>query len=95
MRQRLVTIALLIVAVISLLPMAGVYWSSWFAARHGCSVNESFARTCIIDGKDWGPTLEAAFATGWLMMIGLPVAILCVLALVIRAMRALRARRAR
>lgn len=94
MRQTLVTLSLLFIISVALSPMAAVFWSTRFASRHGCSVNEGFAQTCIVDGKDWGPTLTNAFAAGWLMLIGLPIAILALLYLLIRTVRAIRARRA-
>lgn len=57
MRNRLVNLALVVVILIALLPAAALYFASWFAAKHGCSVSAGFSQTCVVDGRDWTPTL--------------------------------------
>lgn len=91
MRNRLVNLALVVVILIALLPAAALYFASWFAAKHGCSVSAGFSQTCVVDGRDWTPTLSSAFDAGQLMLIGLPVAILALFYLSRRIVKARRA----
>ena len=88
---RILVLLQLAVIAICLLPVAAVVWSSWFAERHGCVLNEAGAHPCIVDGTDWGDTLATAFVSGWFGLITLPVAALVAITLavtlVIRLMR--------
>jgi hypothetical protein len=73
--------------VICLLPLVAILWSSWFAARHGCTLHEGFANPCIVNGRDWGEMLYSAFVSGWFMLLTLPVALGLLLALIILGLR--------
>lgn len=81
MRRALIIIQLALIA-LCMLPVAGVAWSSWFADRHGCVLNEAGVHSCVVNGHDWGTELAAAFVTGWLMLVTLPVAALLVVTLI-------------
>lgn len=76
MKTRITLILCGVVILICLLPLAGVLWSSWFASTHGCTLNEAGSHPCVVNGKDYGDTLAAAFVSGWFMLITLPVAAL-------------------
>ncbi|SLN35527.1 hypothetical protein AQS8620_01240 [Aquimixticola soesokkakensis] len=65
-------------------PLVGVIWSSWFAARHGCRLDEAGAYACVVNGQDWGGLLGAAFLSGWLMLVTLPIGGILVVALVVK-----------
>ncbi len=75
-----------VVILICLIPVFLVYWSSWFAARHGCVLHEGWTNPCIVDGHDWGDTLSSAFVSGWFALATLPVAFGCVLVLAVLAL---------
>lgn len=83
--HRTLVIALILVCVVSLTPLFGVVWASWFADRHGCDLHEGFQTPCIVDGQDWGDTLYTAFVAGWLMLVTLPVAALALVGLALLA----------
>ncbi|WP_417257716.1 hypothetical protein [Celeribacter sp.] len=59
---------------ICLSPLAAVLWSSFFAARHGCRLDEAGSYPCIVNGHDWGGTLGSAFISGWYLIVTLPMA---------------------
>lgn len=81
----------LLVIVICLLPVAGVVWSSWFADRHDCVLNEAARHPCIVAGEDWGGLIGAAFLLGWLGIVSLPIgAAVLGLLIVVSVIRALR-----
>ena len=69
--------------VICLLPVGGVAWSSWFAEKHGCTLNEAGYHPCIVNGKDWGGLLGGAFISGWFMLLTLPLGALVLAALAV------------
>ena len=73
----------LIGILICLTPVFGVVWSSWFAERHDCVLNEAGRHPCIVNGEDWGGTIGGAFILGWLGLVTLPVGALILLALCI------------
>ena len=96
MGKRWPYVVLLAIFAICLTPVAAVAWASAFARRHGCTLHEGFTNPCIVDGQDWGETLYTAFASGWFMLATLPVAALCLLAmLVLGVIDVIRARRRR
>ena len=74
----------IVVLLVCLLPLIGVAWSSWFAERHDCVLNEAGGHPCIVDGEDWGGLIGSAFISGWLFLITLPLgaAVLVLLCLV-------------
>ena len=77
-----------------MLPLAAVIWSSTFAARHGCVLNEAGAHPCVVDGVDHGQTLAAAFISGWFMLLTIPAGLaLLVLMIVFAVIDLVRARR--
>ncbi|WP_407493223.1 hypothetical protein [Pseudooceanicola sp. MF1-13] len=86
-----IIIACGVIIFVCLLPVFGVAWSSWFAERHGCTLNEAGAHPCVVNGKDYGDLLAGAFVSGWFMLLTLPVAaltsIVLVLTLIIRWVR--------
>ena len=92
---RLYAIASLGAIALCLTPVFAVLWSSWFAERHGCVLNEAGAHPCVVNGTDWGGTLGAAFVSGWFGLITLPLgaALLAALILVTLARAIRRARR--
>ena len=56
----------LIGILICLTPVFGVVWSSWFAERHDCVLNEAGRHPCIVNGEDWGGRLHPGLArTGY------------------------------
>ena len=46
-----------------------------FAEEHDCSLQEGFVNPCIVDGIDWGEKLYGSFASGWFLLVSIPVAI--------------------
>ncbi|WP_375173105.1 hypothetical protein [Pseudooceanicola sp.] len=72
-----------VLILICLMPLFGVLWSSWFANRHGCTLNEAARHPCVVNGTDWGDWLAAAFVSGWFMLLTLPVAALILGALIL------------
>ncbi|MEE9426989.1 MAG: hypothetical protein V3V25_02470 [Paracoccaceae bacterium] len=62
-----------IIVFVCTLPFLGIVWSSWFAEKHGCTLNEANYHPCIVNGTDWGHTLGAAFISGWFALITIPV----------------------
>lgn len=73
--KRLVYIILWIITAVCSLPFLAVIWSSWFADKHGCTLNEAGYHPCVVNGIDWGDWLGAAFVSGWLGLITIPVGI--------------------
>ena len=80
MRRTLVILQVILLLLCSL-PVVGVVWSSWFAERHGCTLNEAGVHPCVVNGHDWGPELGAAFLAGWLGLITLPLGALLLVTL--------------
>jgi len=78
-----IIIACVVVLILCLMPMFGVMWSSWFADRHGCTLNESGYHPCVVDGEDWGGLLGGAFIAGWFMLLTIPVGALTLLVLIV------------
>lgn len=68
---------------VCLSPVMAVYMSERFARRHGCVVHEGFSSPCIVNGVDYGDRLHAAFVSGWLMLVTLPVAGILTLVLMV------------
>ncbi|MBV1868457.1 MAG: hypothetical protein KUG69_11215 [Marinosulfonomonas sp.] len=71
--KRFTYVILWIVVLICSLPLLGIVWSSWFAGKHGCTLNEANYHPCIVNGTDWGHSLGAAFISGWYGLITIPV----------------------
>ena len=93
--KRFSYIILWIVVVVCSLPVLGVIWSSWFADKHGCTLNEANYNPCIVNGTDWGHTLGAAFISGWLALITIPVGLVALFVILAMAITtAIRKRRA-
>ena len=70
------------VVLICSLPMLGIVWSSWFASKHGCTLNEAGYHPCIVNGSDWGHSLGAAFVGGWYGLITFPIGLAIFLVIV-------------
>lgn len=77
--------------VLGVLPFGGLALMAVIAGLGGCRVYEGYAQPCLIGGQDWGPTLQALGASGWALMVTLPVALLGVGMLIVLAL--VRARR--
>lgn len=66
-------LALLLILLVSLAPVISVAVAGSIAAANGCTLNESQAHPCIINGVDQGDNLYAMGMLGWLMLVTLPV----------------------
>ncbi len=71
--KRLSYITLWVVVIACSTPVLGVIWSSWFANKHGCTLNEANYHPCMVNGTDWGGTLGFAFISGWYALITIPI----------------------
>ena len=69
----LLTIALILIVLVTLSPLICAAIASGMAAVLGCSVNEGGATQCMFMGSDIGQTLAELFVVGWLFFITLPV----------------------
>ena len=76
----LYAIALVLILVFALWPVASVALSGWLAQAHGCALNEGDIHPCMIGGSDWGGTLYAMFVMGWFMLATLPLGALALAA---------------
>ncbi len=93
--KRISYILLWIVVFVCSMPVLGIIWSSWFADKHGCTLNEANYNPCIVNGTDWGHILGAAFISGWLGLITIPVGLLALLVILVMFVTgAIRKRRA-
>jgi hypothetical protein len=66
-------LALVLILVVALWPVASVALSGWLAEIHGCDLDEGSIHACMIGGSDWGPTLYTMFVMGWFMLATLPM----------------------
>ena len=71
--MRLVRRFIIVLAVLSLIPMAALMLGAALAGVLGCEVNEAGATPCIVAGGDLGPFLSGLVTTGWLELIILPM----------------------
>jgi hypothetical protein len=66
-------IALVIILVFALWPMASVAISGFIAETNGCVLNEGSIHPCVVDGTDIGPSLYTGFVLGWFMLATIPI----------------------
>lgn len=66
-------IALVLLLAATLFPVPILFFASWFAETHGCTVNEGGIYPCIVNGVDWGETLALMGMSGWLLIATLPI----------------------
>jgi len=66
-------LALAVVVVFALWPVASVATAGWIAEANGCLLDEGSIHPCIINGADWGQDLYAWGVLGWLMLATLPM----------------------
>lgn len=94
MTPRATNLALVVVILVCLLPLAAVFLSSWVADANGCTLNEASTHPCIVAGRDVGELLAFGFVSGWFMLVTLPVAFVLTVVLLVRVVRnAIRRRR--
>jgi len=65
-------IALAVIVLVALAPIASVMACSVIAHANGCRVDEGSVHPCGINGKDYGQLLYALGVMGWLMLLTLP-----------------------
>jgi MFS family permease len=74
--------------ILTFAPLISALLAGWIASILDCQVNEAWASSCVLFGKDIGDTLLTMFVMGWFMfytIILLPIAlILFLIALVLR-----------
>ncbi|MAC77559.1 MAG: hypothetical protein CML66_05800 [Rhodobacteraceae bacterium] len=61
---------------ICFLPIGFVGWASYFAERHGCTLNDDIVFPCVVEGIDYGQRLHWAYDASWLLFFTMPVAVL-------------------
>ncbi|WP_375451113.1 hypothetical protein [uncultured Devosia sp.] len=66
-------VALAIIAVFTLWPVASVTLTYWIADANGCRVDEGNMHPCIIGGHDLGALLYTMGVMGWFMLASLPL----------------------
>lgn len=47
-----------LIALVAMLPVFTIMISAAIANTYGCTIGEGLLTPCIIDGKDWGSTLQ-------------------------------------
>ena len=67
-------IALLAIAVFSVLPLISGISAAYIAEAHGCRLDEGSVHPCIIGGVDWGEALYTMALLSWLMFFTFPAA---------------------
>ena len=66
-------LALLVIVVFAVWPLASVYFTYLVADANGCTVNEASAHPCIVLGMDLGGLLYVTGVMGWFMLATLPL----------------------
>lgn len=66
-------LALALIVVFALLPVASTATAGWIAEANGCALDEGSIHPCIINGVDWGRDLYTFGVLGWLMLATLPL----------------------
>lgn len=72
-------IALVAIAIFSVLPLISGISAGFIADANGCILNEGSPNPCVILGMDWGDTLYAMGVFTWLMFFTFPAAVLLVI----------------
>jgi len=86
--NRPVKYALIILGILACLyPIYLLSWVETFSEAHGCVVNESGPRPCVVDGFDWGPKLANALVSGWFLLVTIPIALVLAIVLAIMALK--------
>lgn len=67
--------AIIVVAVLCMLPMAAVILSAVLATLFGCELKDSGVEACAVLGVDFSGLLSALFTTGWMALLTLPLLI--------------------
>jgi hypothetical protein len=66
-----------IIIACSMSPLILPFTAGAIASHYGCRLDEADVYPCIINGQDWGPTLNDYFIKGWYFIItasiGMPV----------------------
>lgn len=74
-------VVMIAIIALCLYPAYLVYWASSFADEHGCKLHEGFVNPCVVNAHDYGEQLYNSFASGWFMIITVPVATVTLLVL--------------
>ena len=72
-------IALVAIAVFSVLPLISGISAAYIAEAHGCRLDEGSVHPCLVFGLDWGSPLYAMGVLTWLMFFTFPAAFVLLL----------------
>jgi hypothetical protein len=74
--RRVLYIVGLVALVAGLAPGVSLLIASAVAAAAGCTLHEGFASPCPVLGVDLGGALYVLFASGWFLLVTMPLAVL-------------------
>jgi TRAP-type C4-dicarboxylate transport system permease small subunit len=68
----LAVLILVLLLVWTVWPIALVAVAGTIASSHGCTLDESTAHPCVVNGEDIGGTLYGMGVMGWFMLVTIP-----------------------
>ncbi len=66
-------LGLVVIIIFTTAPLVSALIAGSIATTNGCRLDEGSIHTCVVNGRDLGPTLYSMGVFGWLMIATIPI----------------------